>query len=70
MKTERDILEEETEEHILNDINWDAHNNEVIKTANKSITARYDVEQFTTDSFFHGWQKAKEYYKTKLVEKK
>jgi len=58
------ILDQKIEQHIAEDINWLAsENNEAIKTAYESDIARGDVEQFTSDSFFHGWMEAKKYFK-------
>lgn len=42
------------EQYLKNGINWDACNNEVIKTSYKSKTARGDVEQLASDSFYEG----------------
>ena len=65
-KTEFEILEQEIEKYIREEINWDACKNEVIKTAYKNNKAMGDVEQFAADSFFHGWQKAKEYLRQEI----
>jgi len=63
--TESERLDIETDKHIDNDINWFAYKNDVIKTANKSESAKGDVIQFAADSFFHGWQAAKKYFQEK-----
>jgi hypothetical protein len=63
MKTEEEVINEETEKHIKEDINWGACLNPIIKIANESESGRDDVEQFASDSFWYGWQRAKEYFK-------
>lgn len=60
--TEIETLDKETQNHIDADINWEADKNAVIIAANESEMSRGDVEQFASDSFYHGWQKAKEYF--------
>lgn len=50
--------DEMLEKYLSEGINWDAYNNEVIKTANKSEAAKGDVEQFAADSYWQGWQDA------------
>ena len=48
MKIETEKYNEALEKYLSDGINWDACNNEVIKTA------RGDVEQLAADSFFEG----------------
>lgn len=54
MKIETEKYNEALEKYLSDGINLDACNNEVIKTSYKSETARGDVEQLASDSFFEG----------------
>ena len=58
---ESKVLDEKTEEYIEDGINWGAHKNEAIIAANKSKTARGDIEQLASDSFQEGWFACKRY---------
>ena len=63
--TELEFLDKKTEEYIQDGINWDAHRNEAIISANKSELARGDIEQLASDSFQEGWFAAKSYFEGK-----
>ena len=68
MIIETEKYKEVLEKYLSDGINWDACNNEVIKTSYKSETARGDVEQLAADSFFEGCRFVMEMFGIKALK--